>query len=369
MIKKNQLISLISVFTILIFNISIPSKVNAISLDEKIEILKDYQSTNELQKFTNLYFLTQTAYQITMSSFYKISDDIAFKYFNNEISLNDFKKLSNIEISKVSRANQNFLRSKALIPNSSKSKFKVVKNFYSDSQNFYKGVEIHFAEQLENIKKLVSYAIADDVIKYDLVLVDFILNGANIHDFTADYIILSDQLEPNPSLATKLNPLTIKVSRAIANLSRISAILTSENIDIKKLQSLHISVKNNLNGFDYLIDELMDYLISIKREIDLEKKYNSQENKKLNDLLDEIILVGKDLGYSYKELKINILEISNYTLNNYSEIIAFDINNNKTDEYNNLFIRNEELTLKNQELGGKLYALVNEVILIIQSYN
>ena len=113
----------------------------------------------------------------------------------------------------------------------------------------------------------------------------------------------------------------------------------------------------------------MDFLISIKSEIDLEKDYNSQDIKKLNNLFDEIILIGYDIGSSYRETKINMLEISDYTLNNYSEIFAFDINNNKTDEYNNLYIRNEELTLKTQELAGNLNVFVREVILMIQSYN
>lgn len=364
--KVIRIINLIFVFAILIFNILIPLKVYAVSVEKNLEIITDAQSSDEIIKFNNLYTLAQTSYHITQSSFYKIND-LATRYYNNDIFLNDFKRLSNIEIGSIKLTIDNYLQARSLIPTSSKSKFQEIKTFYSNTQDYYNRYDAYITEQLQLTEKLIDHTVTINEKKYNEVLVNFLLNTADIHDFTADYNLLMKQIEPDETISSKLTILNIKVSRATAKLTRMSGLLTYHvnvgEVDRNKFKDLNLAIKGDLKRFNYFVDDLINFSLYLYEDLDSLKFNNSNNDlNELKNLLEKSILMSRRLGLTYTDLSLNIIEISNYTLDNYSKIL---INEEATNIYNNLFMQNSEITFKNQELARemmKIYQMFSEKI-------
>ena len=86
------------------------------------------------------------------------------------------------------------------------------------------------------------------------------LSLADLADFEADYIVLLSPLSPETTLDSKINPINIKMRRAIANLSRMNAILMHEEIDYNELEKLYLAILDNLKNMDNLRNDFFKTL-------------------------------------------------------------------------------------------------------------
>jgi hypothetical protein len=350
-------------FTLLIvFNFLIPFKIYALTVEENIKILKDPKSTNELIIIGNLGKLSSLSSNKIQESFYKIYE-YSSKYLNNEFSVDEFKLLSSKEIDECKLQIDKFINNRLLIPNSSTSKFSKVRKFYSDIQKYYDKIEIINKQQLTFIENLVNFAVVLDIENFDKTMIKFRLNSIDLNDFDADFKTLSLQMTPETTLDSKIVPISIINTKAIANLERMNVKIMDDNIDYKQLETLHLQTLDIYKNSSTLRNDFYSNLVNLEKKFfNIIKKSNSSKKNQFNKIANEIFTTGQNLIDKYTLLEFNIIRISKFTLNNYSSI--FD--KNKI-EYDNFYLEHEKIVLLSQELELQLREKYKQLVRLIQT--
>ncbi len=347
---------------LIVFNFLIPVKIYALTVEENIKILKDPKSINDIITLGNLGKISQLSSNEIHNTFYKIHE-YGIKYINNEISVDEFKLLSSKDIDECKLQIDKFLNSRLLIPNSSTSKFSKVRKFYSDTQKYYDKIEITYKKQFTLIENLVNYAVVLDIEKFDDTAKKYKLTAADLHDFDAYQLTLTLQLTPETTLDAKIFPISIINTRAHANLERMNVKLMDDDVDYKELETLHLQT---LDIFKNSVTLRKNFFITLKnlekKMFNLSDQNNSIKKNEFKKLLDEVFTIGRNLIYSFKLNQLKVIEISKFTLDNYSSI--FDVNKIK---YDNLYIEHEKIVFLSQDLALQLREKYIELVRLIQT--
>ena len=347
---------------LIVFNFLIPIKIYALTVEENIKILKDPKSTNELIIIGNLVKLSALSSNKIQQTFYKIYE-YSSKYLNNEFSVDEFKLLSSKEIDECKLQIDKFINNRLLIPNSSTSKFSKVRKFYSDIQKYYDKIEITNKQQLTFIENLVNFAVVSDIENFDKTMISFRLNSIDLQDFDADFKTLSLQMTPKTTIDSKIIPISIINTKAIANLERMNVKLIDDNIDYKEFETLHLQTLDIYKNSSTLRNDFYSNLVNLKKKLfDIIEKSNSSKKIEFNKIANEIFTTGQNLIEQFTLLELNIIKISKFTLNNYSSIF----NKNKI-EYDNLYLEHEKIVLLSQDLELHLREKYKQLIRLIQT--
>ncbi len=347
---------------LIVFNFLVPIKVFALTVEENIKILKDSKSTNEFITLGNLGKLSTLLSNKIQETFYKIYEYSSI-YLDNKISVAEFKLLSSNEINECKLQINKFTNSRLLIPNSSTSKFYKVRKFYSDAQKYYDKIELKYKEQFALIKNLINFAVLSDLEKFDETMVKFKLASIDLSDFDADIKTISLQMTPETTLDAKIIPISIINTKAIANLERMNVKLMDDNFNYKQFETLHLQTLDIYKNSSTFRNDFYSNLINLEKKLyNVTQKIKSSKKNEFKKIIDEIFTIGNSLIDKYAMLELNVIEISKFTLDNYSSI--FDKNKIK---YDNLYLEHEKIVLLTQDLEFQLREKYKQVIRFIQT--
>ncbi len=350
------------IILLIISNFLIPIKIYALTVEENIKILKDPKSTNELIIIGNLGKLSLVSSNKIQDTFFKIYE-YSTKYLNHEFSVDEFKLLSSKEIDECKLQFNKFINNRLLIPNSSTSKYTKVRKFHSDIQNYYDKIEIVYKQQLIFLENLVKFAAVSDLKNFDKTMVKFRLNSIDLQVFDADFKTLSLQMTPETALDSKIIPISILNTKAIANLERMNVKLNDANNNHKQFETLHLQTLDIYKNSSKLRNDFYSTLVNLEKKLFIiNKKSNSSKKFEFNKIVNGIITTGQNLIDKYTLLELNIIKISKFTLNNYSSVF----NKNKI-EYDNLYIEHQKIVSLSQNLELQLREKYKHLIRFIQT--
>ncbi len=194
-------------------------------------------------------------------------------------------------------------------------------------------------------------------------MLDFRLNSINLQVYDADFKTLSLQMTPETALDSKIIPISIINTKAIANLERMNVKLNDANINYKKFEILHLQTLDIYKNSSTLRNDFYSKLVNLEKKLfNIIEKSNSSKKFEFNKIVNGIITTGQNLIDKYTLLELNIIKISKFTLNNYSSIF----NKSKT-EYDNLYIEHEKIVSLSQDLELQLRERYKKLIRFIQT--